>query len=374
MLFKIKGRVDDRGETLPMTLKTFIVVALLAAVGIVVLAVAVINRPAHHSAETGGTVLFPGLVDQADNIARLVVRSATGTLTIERGREGWYLKERDGYPVDVAKVRETVAEMAWAVLLEPKTARAERHILLDLVDPTVATAAASNHSGRELTLEDTNGKALVALIVGKRHFDLGSTDIAGGGEVYVRRPGETQTWLARTSLFPTTTPSSWVNPTVVGIDNTRVARVTFRHPDGQVVTVAQLNHNASPTIQPVPPPHIKVNESAARRVLTLLSAVTLEDVHKDDAVSLPIDKTIQIDVATNDGLRINVTVHDRDGATWLAVVADAMDRAEVRAEAAVLNSRTRGWLYQIPSYTAAVFHTRRDDLLEKPAHLEEGVP
>lgn len=362
------------GGTLPIIPQSFVAVVLVTVVSLIIAAVSVMNRGVSNSTEVGDTILFPGLAEQADEVTRLIVRSATGTLTIEQGKEGWSLKERDGYPVDTAKVREAIAGMARAVLLEPKTAKAERYILLDLADPAAAGALTteSSNNGRELSLENANGKVLAALIVGKRRSDLNSSDAIGEGEVYVRRSGEMQTWLARTSLFPATIPHGWVNPVVVRIDSTRVAQVIFRHPDGLVVTVTQINPDTSPTVHPIPL-HARVNEGAVHRVLTLLSAVTLEDVRRNDEISTLSEKTIRVDVAMRDGLQINFTVYDDgDGATWLAVAADAIvDNPEMSVEAEVVNSRTRGWLYRIPSYTAAIFHTRRDDLITK---LEEAAP
>ncbi len=352
-----------------MTPRTFLIVALVAVASLVAAAMVVTSLPPRHPIETDGEVLFPGLADQT--VARLVVRTATGPLTIERGESGWRLKERDDYPVDVTKVRETIVRMAQTILLEPKTTRPERHALLDLVDPedpaATETTARPKGKGRALALEDTTGKVLAALIVGKRRFDLGGT---GGAEegIYVRRPGEAQTWLARTSLFPAAEPRGWVDPTVIGVDPARVTRVTFRHSDGQVVMVSRTD-NGPPAVQPLPA-HADVDEGTAQRVLALLSNVTLEDVRKKDAGVFKADKTIRIEVVTREGLLINVAVHDHDGATWITV--NATGRQDMDEEAKMVNDRTRGWLYRLPSYNAAVFHSRQSDLVKKGADKPEA--
>ncbi|KAF0118282.1 MAG: hypothetical protein FD149_782 [Rhodospirillaceae bacterium] len=336
-----------------MTPKTFIVVGAITMASLVAAAGA--GRPVFHPTEEGGAAVFPGLVDTIDSIARLTIRSPEGSLTIERSGSGWSLKERDGYPVDGAIVRTVIVEMVRAVLLEPKTAKPERHALLDLVAPD--DPAVPKGRGRELTVQDTSGTTLAALVIGKHRSDLGGT---GGEEegIYVRRPGENQTWLARTGLFPATKPGGWVNPSVVAIDSARVARVTFRPSDGPSFTV---NQPPAPALSDNAP----VDEGAVRRVLALLSGVTLDDVRKGNAIPLGAAKPPRVEVSTRDGLVVTLTVHEHDKATWIAV--SAQGTGGLKAEADTINDRTGGWLYRIPAHTAATLRTRREDLLRKEA-------
>ncbi|VBB69028.1 hypothetical protein RIEGSTA812A_PEG_501 [invertebrate metagenome] len=350
-----------------MTFGAFLIVAFITAVSTGTAIITVTGRPGHRVPEAGRAVLFPDLSNWANDIASLTVRSATGSLTMERSPQGWHLKEWDSYPADISKVRAMVAEMVRAVLLEPKTAKVERHALLDLADPDMAAG-----SGRKLTLKDANGNVLTAIIVGRRRFDLGS---AGGGSegVYVRRPGEAQTWLARTALFPTTDLRDWVESTVIRVSSARLSQVTLRHPDGrQTMSITQLGNGAPTIVQPIPYT-AKVDESAIQRMIALLTRINFENVRNNRAVA-GVPPTTQVDLATHDGLRINLTAYaNSDGATWLTLTASAAHEAEgeVNTEAKTLNSRHHGWLYRIPSYIAAALHTRPESLLLKEGEQEK---
>ncbi len=345
-----------------MTLRTFIVVALIAVFSVIVAMTSL-----RHSPATGEKLLFPDLINKMNDISIFTIKSATGSMTARRSPRGWHLDEWDGYPADVSRIRAMVAEMVRAVLLESKTADVGRHALLDLADPAPAADSAESPAegrGRELTLQDANGNVLAAIIIGRRRFDLG----AGGEGVYVRRPGEAQTWLARTGLFPTTTTDirGWVESTVMGLNSARLGQVTLRHPNGQIIRVTHPNNGTPTTGHPLPPntpPNTKGDENARHRMFALLSHITLENVRKTKTHESQREATRAF-LTTHDGLQINVTAYHRDGATWLALTANAAleSPAAVHTEADTLRNRHHTWLYQIPSYIAAVFHTRPQDI------------
>ena len=335
-----------------MTPKTVIVVGAIAVASLVAASGRLVSHPAGES----GAALFPGLADTIGTVARVTIRSSEGLLTIEKslsgeqGATGWRLKERDGYPVEEAPVRAVIVGLIQAVLLEPKTAKPERHALLELAAPEDSTA--KGH-GREVTVQDASGATLATLVIGKRRSDLGGT---GGEEegIYVRRPGENQTWLARTGLFPASTPGGWVNPSVVAIESARVERVTFRPSEGPSFTVSHPPGDDSFVLSGNTP----VDESAVRRLLAVLSGVLLEDVCKENAISSA--KPFRVEVSTRDGLVVTLTVHEHDKAPWIAVSAQGTDGSKVEADA--INKRTCGWLYRVSAHAAAVLRFRREDL------------
>lgn len=344
-----------------MTLRTFLIVALLAVVSVLVAMTGLNVSP-----RTGEKTLFPGISENINNIASFSVHSVTGSITVKRSPQGWYLEEWDGYPADVSKIRAMVTEMIRAVLLEPKTADVRRHALLELADPAADFPA--DGRGRELTLRDENGNVVTSIILGRRRSDLGGADTG----VYVRRTGEAQTWLARTGLFPTADLRSWIEPTVIGLDSARLAHVTLRHPQGQTIRVTQQNNGTPTTVHTLPPTNTKVDANATHRVLALLSHITFENVRKSHAhaiseMSARRDAT-RVYLTTQEGLKINLTAYNsREGATWLALTANsAATNNAVNTEADTLHKRHHGWLYQVPSSIAAAFHTLPEDLMQRP--------
>ena len=356
-----------------MTLRTFLIIAFISVVSVLV-AMTGLHRPP----ETGEKILFPGISERINDIASLTIRSATGSITVKRSSQGWHLEEWDRYPADVSKIRAMIAEMIRAVLLEPKTTDVRRHALLDLADPDGAAELPADGRGRALTLHDANGNVLTAIIIGRRRFDLGGASAGGGEGIYVRRPGETQTWLARTSLFPTTDLHDWVEPTVIELDSARLAQVTLshchpRHPHGHSMRVTQKGTPPTVTVDPILP-HTKPDAKAIHRMLTLLSHITFENVRKSHVgiEKENEDADARAVMTTHDGLQINVRAYNRGGATWLALTAHAARESTttVNTEAETLQRRHSQWLYKIPAPIAAALHTRLENLMQKPEQQE----
>src|ERR1700730_12860502 len=90
-----------------------------------------------------------------------------------------------------------MADLNW---VEPKAQTPDLYPRLDVEDPGHGKSAL-------VAVKNKSGGDLAQAIVGKRRYDrLG----AGNDGVYLRKPGEAQTWLARGTLDPTGDPSSWL--------------------------------------------------------------------------------------------------------------------------------------------------------------------
>ena len=74
------------------------------------------------------------------------------------------------------------------------------------------------------------------MIVGKRRYDrLG----AGNDGVYLRKPGEAQSWLARGTLDPSGDPASWLDRQIIDISEKKIAKVTLTQPDGSKLVISR---------------------------------------------------------------------------------------------------------------------------------------
>ena len=105
-----------------MTTRT---VTVLAAALVVLGAVALLAQYDPQPPAPGGGLLLPDLGGDLDRITEVSVIGAGSqpVATLTRGEDGgWSVAEKDSYPADVEKVRQTLIGLAEARIVEPKTA------------------------------------------------------------------------------------------------------------------------------------------------------------------------------------------------------------------------------------------------------------
>src|SRR5215831_6777052 len=152
-----------------------------AALALVVLAiVAIASGDRGVSRAAPGERALPALAAKIGDVGSVGIKRNTLSLTFVRDGDNWLVAEKGNYPAAAGKVRQIVLAMADAMLVEPKTQKAEFYPRLELEDP-------SNGKSSLVTIKGKEGAPLAEMIVGKRRFDrLG----AGNDGIYVRKPGD----------------------------------------------------------------------------------------------------------------------------------------------------------------------------------------
>ncbi len=214
-----------------MTPKTFIWVAVSTAVALVAVAVSLGRDTGYRPAAGVGEKVFPGLLEHVNDVASVVIEHANGKITLENGIRGWTMKDREGYPARTVKIKRSVLGLAQLQLSEAKTRRKEKYAKLELQD-----LGAKRAKSKRVKLCDGAGKVLADLLVGKRRGVLAGTP---GGGLYVRKPGDQQTWLAAGDANFSGTPENWLERKIVSIKGARVQTVVIRHPDGETVKLSK---------------------------------------------------------------------------------------------------------------------------------------
>jgi len=332
-----------------VTPKTFSVIAVSTVIAVIA-AVVSLNRDTGYRPAAGvGEKVFPGLLQRVNDAAKVVIAHADGVITLENGAKGWAMKERQGYPARTVKIKRTVLGLAQLQLREPKTRRADKYEKLALRDVGVKGA-----QSKRVMVFDGAGKVLADLLIGKRR---GSPAGPTGGELYVRKPGDAQTWLAAGSADISDSPESWLERKIVDIKNKRVGTVVIRHPGGETVTLSKPDENAEDfTLESVPEgrkPGPKFDLNAAGKALADLQ---LDDVRKDEG-GFDSSTLVAAEFITFDGLFVQVEIATRDGGHWLRLKAAGEGADEITA-------RTKGWVYKISDYAASNMTKRLKDLTE----------
>ncbi|KAB2900858.1 MAG: DUF4340 domain-containing protein [Dokdonella sp.] len=396
-----------------MNNKTLFGLAIAAAVAIV--AAMLLNR---HDAPRSDLAadqawLAPALRDHVNDVDRIVLKGAgNNTLaTLARGDKGWSLAEKGGYAVDTGKVRELLLKLADARLVEAKTSNADKYAVLGVQDVDAA--------GAKGTLLELGGLAQpFALVVG---------DSNPRGGTYVRRAGESQSWLTSASLMLDKDPVKWLQPELASIAASRIAQVDIRHGDGTRVHIAKQAEGESDfTLADVPKGREAGDAFAINSIAGVLDGLRLEDVQRVGEAPVAAN-ALKARFETFDGMVVVVTAwmhadkhlatleasldsaradHAVDAAQAkakadydkavadaaaapkpqeqaandvplkpLALTDPAKDREQrltkLKAEVDALNTRVTGWAFVLPAYKYASLDKPLADLL-KPVEAKTG--
>jgi hypothetical protein len=392
-----------------MSPKGFAVLTATTAICLGLAGWAVTSRDVPVQAAGQPEPMFAGLLDKLNDVQTVKVTGGSEKVTLKRAVDGkWVVEERGGYPADSKRVREVALGLANLKLVEAKTAKPDLLPRLDLADPDKPDAKA-----REIELLDKDGKQLAAAVVGKTKF--GHYGGARSG-VYVRRAGEQQAWLAAGQLDLPTGPMDIIPHEVIDISGEDVARVTIGADGPNPIVVSKADPKATTYDVKAPIPEgRKVDNDKAERVVSDLSALTMQDVKPAAELTVPADAP-KARFETWDGVDVDARVvktGEGDKAeSWVvfamaqgepltpqapaaqpAAAPPAPDAAkpaeppkeEAKADDATakdaaqpekkkspaervaeLKSKLDGWAFKLPDYAAQRMTWKVDDLLAQP--------
>lgn len=297
---------------------------------------------------------LPALAGKLDEVASVEVKRAGLDLTFVRDGENWLVAQKGDYPADAGKVRRVVLGLADMTLVEPKTDKPGLYSRLEVDDPGKGKSTL-------ITIKDKSGADIARLIVGKHAYDrLGE----GNDGVYVRKPDDPQSWLARGSLDFADDMPNWLARRIVDIPDSKVAKVVLTQPDGAALTLSRAKPDAKFAIENPPKDAKYKNDTALGEPAMALETLDLEDVLPSAKLPVPNKGFTTAAYTTFDGLIIDVTLFQHDNKNWLTVAASGSGKAA--AQAKNIDSRVGRWVYEIPSYKAKMMETKLADLLEPP--------
>jgi hypothetical protein len=288
--------------------------------------------------------VFPGLALHLGELAWL--RLAHGTQAIDFAAiDGvWTVVEKGNYPAAQARVSRLLRGLADLTLVEPKTQRPALYGRLGLDDPPRGAASL-------VSLQERTGKTIAELAIGRA--------AVRGTEVYVRRAGDAQTWLARGTVDATGDTIDWLDRRIMDIARARIAAATFIGVDGARVTLRRDAPDAAFAVA-APSPGTTSNAAALALAAGALENLELADVRPVSDLPIPSAGVAAAKLSTFDGLQVELRLFRRDSRDWLAAAVGGAGSAA--AEAAALNTRLRHWLYVIPPERAMLLRPRLQNL------------
>lgn len=387
-------------------------VGILAAITIIGIVLAIlVNRESASPLPNSGELLFPNLLTMVNEINEVIVETHDQTMTLLRGEKNWGVKEKDGYPADVEKVKQTIIGLAEMRILEPKTKNPELYDRLGLQGKDKEGALSTF-----VTLKTPNNPEAAKVIVGNQRPAKGNPRMS---DIYVRKPEDPQTWLVNGNLPLEKMPGEWLDKELTALVTRRVHRVIVTHPDGQTLILSKESpDDLDFQLDSVPTGFKVTSQFSLNNVVGSLVQLSLEDVKKEEKADFPKDSGVSAVLETFDGLRLKVKTakHDEKNFGKLSAEFDpalvrpvdahpspdkkeksstpaAQDESaklsneevlageqsvpspkgesilkkpeEVQKEAKDLNQRVRGWVFDLPTFKVENFSKHKKDLISK---------
>lgn len=312
--------------------------AILCVIAVLVLGGAwlfgVQRTPAMTETIATGRLAFPDLAARLQDAARVELTHAGKTLTIARKNGQWVSLAADGYPVQVDKLRGLLTGLTELRLMEKRTDDPALLAKLGLDDPSKPGSTATL-----LRVLDAKGKPIAELILGHQQFSAGG-DLPG--QVYVRRQGQNQSWLAEGRVQADTEAANWLDRDIANIPGADVVSVVATQGEAQLVLARK---DGKPVVTE-PAQHPALDHFKLDDVFNAYENLGFTDVKPaTPAGQTEIGHSV---FATKDGLKVTVAVAKVGDSFWARFSAAGDGKAKAQAEA--LNAKTKGWSYQLAAW------------------------
>ena len=337
-------------------------IAVLGAVALVclLLAVAAVWAQADESSDaTAQTIFLPGFAAQENEAARIHVESKSGAFDVVLGPEnGWVVRQRQNYPASIDLVHRTLIGLGALTTIEPKTARPDWLHFLGLDSPP-------RGDGILIAVSDDKGHALAAIVAGKSE-DIG--DSTGATGLFVRHPGDNQSWLVRSVMDPRPSLSDWLDKHVMDVDRARIQEVDVDPAGSPSFIVARAKpSDADFTLSPLAPGKGVSDPTVPDGVASAITEFGFDDVRlaREFDFSNPATSA-RVITKTFDGLTVTVHVLKTGADYWAIVSAEGQPMSDAAKEAATINAHASGWAYKLPAFKGQLFMTTLDSLTQPP--------
>ena len=329
------------------------VLSLVAAAALSTLAAsAVIIARAPSTTIAHGTRLFPSLQQTETSVAVIEIANHAGSFTLARQDGKWVMPAKGGFPVKPEQVRGLISGVASLETVEAKTRQPELFRRLDLDDVT-----ADGAKSVEVTLKDDKGATLAQLLVGKllATHDAAQPASDAAQMLYVRKPGDTQSWLASGSVTVPATAIEWLDRHIPDVKQGDVAQALFHSPDGKSFQLTREKpEDPGFKLSPIPTGMVAKSEYEVNGMAGLLDGLDFDDVAPAPA-TLPVPKS-NFDYHLTKGGQVVVSLLPVDKDVFVSIQASGPGSEAFQA--------AKPWIYRLPAAKLAKMQTTIDQLVQ----------
>jgi hypothetical protein len=333
--------------------RSFAALLLLTVLFVAGAIYSVANTSKTEPVRVSGERMFPDLAQSLNDLAWM--RLSRGSDKIEFAAIGgkWAVVEKGNYPAAPTKVRRLLLGLSDLTLLEAKTQKPELFSRLELEEPGTGSKSTL------VQLQNRLGVSIVSLIVGKTRRDrIGS----GNDTVYVRKPGENQTWLGRGSIDVSGSAVSWLDRRIIDIPAARVASMTFTDGDQPPLVLKRDQANSEFAVADPPPDTQFKSGKQLGEPAAALAALELDDVKPATDMPVPDGGGPAATFVTFDGLTVTLRLSLNGNVTWAALTVTGTGGAEPEAKA--ISASLGRWSFVLPTDRAKLLRTKLSDLTQ----------
>ena len=330
---------------------------------------------------TEAGLLLPGVGERINTVTEVTIQAGDAVdVTLRRTGDRWEIAELQGYPADFARLRQLLADLARATILEPKTDNPAYYERLGVQDPS----------------DQAPGAVRVAFdLAGERQAVIVGKAASGRDGQYVRLGGQGRSLLIDRELEVPVEPVEWAEREIVDVAAGDVAEVEIIHPDGNWVLASKPSAaDTDFVLENLPEGREAASSWSVNSLGGALAALRMESVQA--AAGEPPADAVRFRFLTFDGVEYTGQAWQNGDGHWISLgatvpvaggiesIADESSVAESDAgdevvpageealltEAETFNQRVSGWWFSIPEYKHGNLTKRLDGLL-KP--LEEDA-
>lgn len=323
------------------------------AVGLAV--VSSVGGPSAQSDPLVGMLVVPDLGGQLSSVDRVTMVRGAQKVTLKRAANGWQDEDKGGWPADATRVRHLLLGLAELRYVEPKTREPKLYPRLGVED-----AGKPDSKSTLVTVADANGKLLADIIAGNSKYD----ELGGGDDgLYLRKPGDVQSWLARGSLGLTGDNGVWLDKALFDVPAAAIKEAVFIAANAQAVAIVRAaSGDKFRLASPMPKGKKLKDGDPLAEPAGALASLELADVQPAAAFAWPTNGVAHARFTTFDGLTVTLDIVDRDKTSWVRIVAAGSGAAAAKAQA--INAKVHGWLFVFPDYKTGLFKTTLAGLIE----------
>lgn len=250
---------------------------------------------------TGGGGVGAKVIElPVNDVAAILIQSASGKLGLAKKDDVWTVEERAGYPANFERVHGLLMKLWELKTVQEVKVGASQFARLELAEPLAGTAV-------KIDFKDKDGKSLGALLLGKKHMKSSDGGGFGGpGEFpagrYVMQPGGSRVSLVSETLDEIEAkPESWLARDFFKIDS--VSAITLAGTtDAQKWKVTRENTTAEWKLDGAKPEE-KADAAKVSTAATAFQNPTFTDVLAPDAKpeAHGLDKPAVVTIETFDG-------------------------------------------------------------------------
>jgi len=272
---------------------------------------------------------------KAAAIARIRITEPKSVLTLERKEEGWVIAEREGFPADLAKVRDFVVKMVGLKIAQSEPIGEKDRARLSLDSPTAT----------QLEFVGADGNPLAKLLVGKKIFrsEPENPEKAPGDGRFVLSPADDKTvYMVSDPLSQTTAKTSeWIDRRSFQIE--KVKTLDVRYPGGEGWRLERAGDNAPWKLAELKPGE-QVDSSRANAATYSLGMLELADVAPKGVSpeATGLDKPTRLTATTFGGLSYAVRIGKLEGQDYYVTLeSGGADKDKLFTQRVLLIAKSR---------------------------------